>query len=447
MSPASSPPSSREPGPAPGPVARVRARVDRLTGQSALRQRVIGPVFFDSQILLMNLITGVIIARSLGPSGRGELAAILIVVQTAGWIFSLGSAEAVAYHQSRHPQHGGRLIGSWLAIALPLGLLAIPLGEYLLPTLFSAQTQEAIDLGRIYLLLVTVVLMGIVFNGILLGDQRFLAYNTMRLLIPAQIAVGYIGLLIFHDLNVEAALIVNAVATITTTIVAALTCIGRHGVSRPHPLLLRTTVWYGVKAHGGSLAGFVNARLDLLIIPAFLAAASVGLYSVATNVSSIIGMLTGTVAVVVLPVAARDAAGSTRVVIRTLHAVLLIGGTLGILLILLAEVALRFVYGASFVDAAPALRILLPGEILGACAAVILSGMLAANRPFLSSVPFFFGAALTIAGLVLFLPDGDITTAATITTAAHTVVFVISILLYKRLAKLAWRDFLRAPAV
>lgn len=426
-------------------LTRARAAIGRATGGSSLRQRVIGPVFFDAQILLMNLITGVIIARSLGPAGRGELAAILIVVQTAGWIFSLGSAEAVAYHQSRNPQHGGRLIGSWMAVALPLGLLAIPIGEFLLPTLFGAQTQEAVDLGRIYLLLVTVVLLGIVFNGLLLGDQRFLAYNLMRLLIPVQIAVGYVTLLLVHELTVEAALIVNAVATITTTIVAAITCIGRHGIGRPHPQLLRTTVWYGVKAHGGSLAGFVNARLDLLIIPAFLAAASVGLYSVATNVSSIIGMLTGTVAVVVLPVAARDNAGSARVVVRTMHAVLLIGGSLGIVLVLLAEVALRIVYGASFVDAAPALRILLPGEILSACAAVILSGLLAVNRPFLSSLPYFLGAAITIGGLVLFLPDGDITTAATITTAAHSVVFVASILLYRRFAGLAWRDFLRAP--
>ena len=410
-----------------------------------MRQRVLGPVFFDAQILVMNLITGIIVARSLGPAGRGELAAILIVVQTAGWIFSLGSAEAVAYHQSRNPQQGGRLIGSWLAVALPLGLLSIPIGEYLLPTLFNAQTQEAIDLGRIYLLLVTVVLMGIVFNGILLGDQRFLAYNLMRLLIPAQIAIGYVALLALGELSVEAALIVNAVATISTTIVAALACIGRHGVSRPQRPLLGTTLWYGVKAHGGSLAGFVNARLDLLIIPAFLAAASVGLYSVATNVSSIVGMLTGTVAVVVLPVAARDQTGSARVVVRTMHAVLLIGGSLAIVLVLLADVALRLVYGASFVDAAPALRILLPGEVLAACAAVILSGLLAANRPFLSSLPYFLGAAITIVGLVLFLPDGDITTAATITTAAHAVVFVASVLLYRRFAGLAWTDFLRPP--
>lgn len=426
-------------------LASLRTRLGAAIGDSPLRKRVVAPVFFDGLILFTNLVTGIIVARSLGPAGRGELAAILIVVQTAGWIFSLGSAEAVAYHQARNPTHGSRLIGSWLAIALPLGLLAIPIGEYLLPTLFSAQSQETIDLGRVYLLLVTVVLMGIVFNGILLGDERFLAYNVMRLLIPAQVAIGYVLLLALGELTVESALIVNAAGTVSTTIAAAIACIARHGVSRPHPLLLRSTVWYGIKAHGGSLAGFVNARLDLLIIPAFLSAASVGLYSVATNVSSIIGMLTGTVAMVVLPVAARDAAGSARVVVRTMHAVLLIGGSLGLALIFLAEVALRLIYGASFAEAAPALRILLPGEILNACAAVILSGMLAANRPFLSSIPFFFGAAITLAGLIFFLPDGDITTAATITTIAHSVVFVGSVLLYRRAAKLAWRDFVWPP--
>jgi O-antigen/teichoic acid export membrane protein len=423
----------------------VRDRFTHLLGHSAVRQRIVGPVAFDGLILTTNLITGIVIARSLGPAGRGELAAILILMQTASWIFSMGAAEAVAYHQARNPAHGGRLIAGWIVIMAPLTVLAIAVGELLLPTLFGAQSAEAVDLGRLYLLLVGVPLLGIVFNAILLGDGRFTAYNSVRLLIPAQIAVGYLVLWPLGGLTVESALIVNATATVTSTIVAAIACISRHGLDRPHPGLLNTTFTYGVKAHGGSLAGFVNARLDLLIIPAFLAAASVGLYSVATNVSSIIGTLTGTVAAIVLPVAARENGGSSRVVIRTMHAVLLIGGTLGLILILLAEPALTLVYGEEFADAAPALRILLPGEVLGACAAVITSGHLAANRPFLSSVPYFLGAALTVGGLVIFLPDGDITTAATITTAAYTVVFVVSVVIYRRKTGLRWRQFLRAP--
>ena len=71
-------------------------------------------------------------------------------------------------------------------------------------------------------------------------------------------------------------------------------------------------MWYGLRAHAGSVGSIVNARLDLLIIPAFLSAASIGLYSVATNVSSILPVLTGTVALMLLPVAARRAGRPAR---------------------------------------------------------------------------------------------------------------------------------------
>ena len=44
------------------------------------------------------------------------------------------------------------------------------------------------------------------------------------------------------------------------------------------------TLWYGVRGQGVSSRANVNARLDLVMLPAFVAATSVGLYSVATNV-------------------------------------------------------------------------------------------------------------------------------------------------------------------
>ncbi len=354
----------------------------------------------------------------------------------------MGSLEATAFHQSKHPHRGAHLLGSWLAVTVPLSILAIVVGELLLPTLFGAQTEEAVELGRLYLPMVAVSLVTVVFNGVLLGDQRFLAYNSVRLLTPALSAVGYVTLLLTHELSVQLALVVVAGATTISGIVAAVLCLKRHGLARPERALTRVTVWYGMRAHSGSLAGFVNARLDLLIIPAFLAAASVGLYSVATNVSSIIGTLTDTIALVVLPIAARESEQSSQTVIKTLHAVLLIGIVLAGVLMVLAEVALRLVYGAEFTGAATALRILLPGEVLFAAAAVLWSGLLAADRPTLSSLAYIPAAVITVVGLLLFLSSGGIDTAATVTTCAYTVSFLCSVVLFKHVHSLRWRQFL-----
>src|SRR2546421_7539907 len=84
---------------------------------------------FSGLILLTNLVTGVIIARDLGPSGRGELAAITNTAAWIGVLFVLGCREAVSYHQARHPEDTGRLLSTWLVLLLPSAGLAILAGE------------------------------------------------------------------------------------------------------------------------------------------------------------------------------------------------------------------------------------------------------------------------------------------------------------------------------
>lgn len=432
--------------PKPSAIARLRERIAFYAGHRGLRERVVAPITFNALVLGTNMVTGIIVARTLGPSGRGEIAAILVLAFTGAWLFSFGSTSAVSYRQSHQPHEAPLLIGSWLAITAVTSLLAIGVAELLLPTLFSAQTGSAIALARIYIPTIAFLLTINVFNGFLLGDQDFLAYNVGRVLMPAIVAICYIAFLLTDSFSVEAAVAANAAATVITCAAIMIRCVQRHGVKAPRIDLTRETLRYGLEAHGGSMAGFVNARLDLLIIPAFLAAASVGLYSVATNVASIIGTLTGTIAVFVLPVAVRRRAGAPRTVIRTLHATLAIGFAIAIPLAIVAEFALELLYGSEFGGATTALRVLLPGEVLDASAMVLWSGLLAANRPLLSSAAALPGALITVAGLVLFLESGGIVAAATVTTSAYALVFVVSLALYRRVHSLQWRDFLWAPA-
>lgn len=423
-------------------VGRVRAAL----AHPALRKRVLAPMGFDASILAVNLITGIVIARALGPAGRGEIAAILLLAQLGVWFFSGGATEAIAYRLARNPSDGAKLIGTWLTIAIPLSLLAIVVAQLVLPVLFSAQTPETIHLGRIYAAIIVVMMLQAVQYGMLLGDHDFTAYNVVRLIQPALIAGIYIALWATGALSVEVALWTNAGATCAAFVVAAARLLQRHGVGRPSRALARETLSYGLRAHMGSIAGLVNARLDLLIVPAFLGAASVGLYSVATNVTSIIITLTATIATIAMPVAARRNKRSARTVIRTMQVVLLIGVAIAVPLAILANVALSVVYGAEFAGAATALRILLPGVVLDAAAMVLWSGLLAANRPMLSSVSAIPAAILTVVGLVLFLKEGGIDVAAIVSTCAYTVVFVISIFLYKHVAELGWRQFFHPPA-
>jgi enterobacterial common antigen flippase len=424
--------------------ARVVSRLLALFTHEAVRKRVLAPIGFDAAILVTNLATGIIVARGLGPSGRGELSATLLLIQMAAWLFGVANGEAISFHQSQHPEDGPKLMSSWLIATPPLALVGIGVVELALPAIFAAQTHHATELARIYAITIPLISFSAVFNGFLLGDEDFLYYNITRFLVPAVTAALYAIFWATGVFTVELALFSNIFAILVTIACAAWRTLGRYGFARPDWSLFRTTFWYGAKAHFGAIAGLVNARLDLLIMPAFLAAASVGLYSVATNVTSIITTLVGTVALMVLPVAVRRS-DSARQVILTLHATLAVAVALAIPLAILAPFALRLIYGSEFDGAATSLRILLPGTVLQAGVMVLWTGMLAANKPLTVSAAVMPAALLTIAGLIVFLPSGGINAAAIVTSVVYAFEFTVLLILYRRTMGFPWSHFLKPP--
>src|SRR2546423_12584571 len=118
------------------------------------------------------------------------------------------------------------------------------------------------------------------------------------------------------------------------------------------------------------------------MLPAFVASASVGLYSVATNVSLIIYQLSNTFAGLVLPAAARDPERGPVKVVGSLWASLLLAGLLALGLAVFARPLLGLVYGDNFRDAADPLLLILPGAVLFAGSSILAAGVYAAGRPF-----------------------------------------------------------------
>ncbi len=182
-----------------------------------------------------------------------------------------------------------------------------------------------------------------------------------------------------------------------------------------------------------------------MVIPAYLGAAQVGLYSVATNTTAIIPTLTGTIALMAFPVAARRG-GSPRTVLVTLQTAVGLALVMAIPLAILAPWLLGLVYGDEFEAAAEATRLLLPGTIFAAAVNTLFAGLLAADRPLLVTVGAGTAALITVFGLIVFLPIGGIVSAAIVTSVAFAVELVIMATLYKRTVGISWKHFLRPPA-
>jgi O-antigen/teichoic acid export membrane protein len=392
--------------------------------------------------LACNLISGVIFARTLAPHGRGELTAILTLPNVATWFFGMGASEATSYFGARNPAARRQLLASWLGMMLPLGLVATCAIEILVPVALHAQSAHTIFLARIWAPTVLLPMYAEILYGTLLGDHRYTWYNVARMTPSVAIAAGYLVLWLVDSLTVPSALIVNAIGSLLA--IGLMVAIVRiHiGIERPRTLLPRNSLWYGFKAHGVNLSSIVNARLDLIILPAFLAARNVGLYAIATTVSWILVTFAGALYPIVMPMAVKQGERGPQTIARALYAVLAIGTFVGAPLVLFAPPALHVVYGSQFVPAATALRVLIPGSVLFGGTQILWSGLFSINRPFTAAFTQLPGIVLTVVGLLLLLPHYGINAAAVVSTVAYTVVFLLSLHFYARAARLPLRTLL-----
>jgi O-antigen/teichoic acid export membrane protein len=416
----------------------------RLISRTLVRAGLV-TYLFSALTLVANLVTGIVTARALGPSGRGIAAALQAATQFPAFLFSLGVAQSLSYFIARRPQDGPSLFTTWVLILLPLSAVAIGATELLLPTLFP-NDEQAVTIGRWFLF--TIVLgIGLELNyGLLLGKHDFFVYNLLRFLQPLLFALSLLVLWPLDALTVESTLIA---ATASTGLVLA-AGLGRAlrliGLGPVAPGLGRTSVWFGVRGQGSTLATNVTARLDVAILPAYVNSASVGLYSVATNTSLIVYTISNTFAGLVLPAAARDPDRGPVKVIGALWASLVVAGVLALLLGLFARPLLGLVYGDDFRDAAEQLILILPGAVLFAGSAIVGAGVYAAGRPFTATLAQVLGMAVTIVGLLIFLPVGGITAAALVSTASYSSVFAAMLIAYKAVTGLPWGAFLPTPA-
>ena len=416
----------------------------RLLSRGLVRAGIVTYVF-SGLTLVANLVTGIVTARALGPDGRGVTVALLTVSQLAGFLFAMGVAQSLSYFIARRPQDGPRLLTTWLLMLVPLTALAIAISEALLPVIFATD-QQALDIGRWFMFSIVLVV-GLELNyGLLLGIHDFLVYNVLRFVQPLLIALSFVVMWRLDELTVESALIGSIAGSGLVLVIGLLRAARRIGIGPPAPGLGLTSLWYGIRGQGSTVAANVTARLDVAMLPAFVTSGSVGLYSVATNISLIVYQLSNTFAGLVLPAAARDPQRGPLKVVGSLWASLAAAAAIALVLALFARPLLGFVYGDEFRDAAEPLLLLLPGAVLFAGASILGAGLLAAGRPFTATLPQLVGMAVTVVGLFVFLRIGGITAAALVSTVSYATVFLVTLVAYKAVTGRAWRWFLPTPA-
>src|SRR4051794_29736465 len=149
-----------------------------------LRGAVMGTVMAGFAIQLALVVSGVLVARALGPTDRGYLA-LFSVLPTILWqLGSLGLPLATTYEVARDP---GGARATWATVRRPAVLQAlalIPIHVAGLALIFRSDPTGVLFAGLLTLPVVPACLAQQYGFAILQGRQNFAQFNLLRLVLP-----------------------------------------------------------------------------------------------------------------------------------------------------------------------------------------------------------------------------------------------------------------------
>ena len=127
--------SSPTTAPAPGLAHRLRAQASGAATSSLVATAL---------IQVLNVVTGVILARTLGPSGRGELAAVILWPTMLWTVGNLGVVDSVTFHSARGSAPQRSIVSTSLAIALAQSAVLVAIGLVLVPLVLAKQEASVV---------------------------------------------------------------------------------------------------------------------------------------------------------------------------------------------------------------------------------------------------------------------------------------------------------------
>ncbi len=161
---------------------RVAGLYRREQAVSSFGGQVTLTVGVNLGLAVLALITGSLVARMLGPEGRGELAAIQTWAAFIALLATLGLPDAVVYFTGRSPARSATYLTSAVGLMLLSSVPFAIAGYFLMPILLKAQPPVVVTTAQWYLV-AFVLLMAT--SGMLLhpfrGLNDFVVWNLLRI--------------------------------------------------------------------------------------------------------------------------------------------------------------------------------------------------------------------------------------------------------------------------
>lgn len=409
--------------------------------------------------MVLALVSAMLLARILGPEGRGLFALILLIPDFATTLGLLGFDQSNAVYAGLEPEKRHALAWQSVVIAGVVGG-AIALGAILF-IVVGAPSLHSIIRGPLWLYILPLS----IIPGKLLIDYLWAilrGMNHILLLNVVEVGTKVVSLLLVLlfvwglRYNVAGAVWADFLVCIGSVVfmIVLLNRLDAWGRPSFDWALCKRSIKFALPAHGGNVLALLNYKVDQVIIAFLLPPEQLGFYVIAVGLVERLWILPGSVGNALLPhltnTKERDPA-LPSVVAR--HVTIWLG--LGcLILFIFADVIVRVLFTSSFSASIAPLRWLLPGIFSLGVGKVLVAELSAREK-----INWVIGAGIAavlvnIAGNFLLIPRLGILGASLASSVSYTLLSGIIIYYYLQETGVKWTtlvpcraDLLAYPAI
>lgn len=345
--------------------------------------------FFSKVILLpLSIISSVIIARVLGPEGKGTIDWMIMLSSLSASFSSLAIGGGIIYLTRSEGWNLSKIISTSLIIAFIFGASSACLMGGLIK--FNViPRHEAKFLSILLILILIPISLGVQYlRSSLVAIDRFNEYNVISIIggiFPPILTLLFVG---FFDLGVSGAIAAFLFGQFAILILClVILWISGYPPGTPDFSFLRPVLSYGVKSHIGTIIQKLNLRLDHLVLGFLFTSSVFGWYSLAIRLVEFLNWIPDSIGLVLFPtVASMDNEKAAETTAKLMRIDFLIVAVSGTLLAFISKPLIIILYGREFLPSFTPLLVSIPGAIALSVVKIITKYFAGIGKPEISTI-------------------------------------------------------------
>jgi O-antigen/teichoic acid export membrane protein len=358
-------------------------------------------------VMILALGSQTVLARTLGPEGRGAYEACLLFGATLILVFNLGVETSSIYFISSERMSLAVGTANGLALCTTVGVCAFACGLALIrsePSFLSGLLAKArpmelmLGLAGGFTTLVVQTLL-----GIMSARKLFRAYSTVQVfqrIVTLVLVIVFVGLAGWYAGGALLA-IVLADLTLVTALLAWLRRRGELPWIAPRLAELRKFVSYGMRFYVGKISNQVNYSVGPLVLAALATRTELGYYGQASAIAVQFMTVPDAFYTVFVPRVAGSAGGEAQMVARAGRLMGYVGVACYVTCLVAAAPAFALLFSRAFLPAVAIFKVLFLAFVLRAYGKIFEPYLVGTDRPGAISLAVTVGLAVNLALLAV----------------------------------------------